>query len=62
MIVKLVRVFKCDHQYCSAIARVETGSMACGTNTSMEEDGLKKRGWVVWGLKEYCKAHKGDAK
>lgn len=62
MIVKLVRVFKCDHQYCCANARVETGSMECGTNTSKEEDGLRKRGWVVWGFKHYCKEHKGDVK
>jgi len=62
MIVKLVRVFKCDHQYCCAVARVETSSTECGTNSRKEEEGLRKRGWVVWGTKEFCKEHKGDAK
>ena len=62
MIVDLVRVFKCDHQYCLAKARVKTSSMAYGTNDRMERNGLEKRGWVVWGLKEFCKEHKGDAK
>jgi len=62
MIVKLVRVFKCDHKYCAANARIDTGCMAYGTNTLMEEVGLRKRGWVVYGLNHYCPEHKGDAK
>jgi hypothetical protein len=62
MIVKLVRVFKCDHQYCCANARVKTSVTECGTDTYKENEGLRKRGWVAWGLYHYCKEHKGDAK
>lgn len=58
MISKLIQEYRCDHQYCGAKARVETGSMECGTDYSKECQRLEKRGWAVIGFKHYCKAHK----
>lgn len=55
---KLIREYKCDHQYCLKKARVETGSMECGTNYGLEEDRLVKRGWAIIGFNHYCKQHK----
>lgn len=58
MIKKLTREYGCDAPYCLAKARVETGSMECGTNYHMEERGLEKRKWRVSGFKHYCPKHK----
>ena len=58
MIKKLIQEYGCDHQYCSATARIATGSMAYGTNYSKECQSLEKRGWAVTGLNHFCKAHK----
>lgn len=58
MIKRLVREFVCDYPHCLAMVRIVTGSMECGTNDNMENKGLIKRGWLVYGFKHYCKAHK----
>jgi hypothetical protein len=60
MFKNLIQVYGCDEQFCSAIIRVKTGSMAYGTNLTLEEETLRKRGWVVFGLKHYCRKHGGD--
>jgi len=57
MITRLIQEYKCDYQYCSSKARIETGSVAYGTNYSKELQLLDKRGWLVVGFKHYCKEH-----
>lgn len=54
----LIREFGCDHPYCLAKIRVNTGSLDYGTNYEKECQDIMKRGWAVIGFQHYCKPHK----